>query len=174
MISSVAAAVIGVPLVVAAVLAAVSKNLVRALLWLALVLGGTAVLFVLLGAGFLATIQVLVYIGGLVTLLIFGVMLVHRAGDAAIPRPVRRVVPAAIVSIALFAALAAAILEADLGTPAAGPPDGEALATTLLGKDLLAFEVLSVLLLAAMIGAIVLARARDAGSSPRQRVPDSP
>ena len=164
MISPIVVAALGVPLVVAAVLAAASRNLVRAVLWLGVVLALTAVLFVMLGAGFLATIQVLLYIGGVVTLLIFGVMLTNRSGGLEVPRQTRRKLPAAIVSLALFAALTAAILKA--GEPASiasGPPPGGELASTLLGKDLLAFEALSLLLLAAMIGAIVLARPRDDG-----------
>jgi NADH-quinone oxidoreductase subunit J len=167
-ISPVAVAVLGVPLVIAAILAAASRNLVRAVLWLGIVLALTAVLFVMLGAAFLATIQVLLYIGGVVTLMIFGVMLTNRAGGIEVPRQTRRKLPAAAVSIALFAALAAAILRGGAdrlpapATDAVAPSVGD-LAATLLGKDLLAFEALSLLLLAAMIGAIVLARPRDAG-----------
>jgi NADH-quinone oxidoreductase subunit J len=134
------------------------------------VLALTAVLFVALGAGFLATIQVLLYIGGVVTLLIFGVMLTHRAEGVAVPRPTRRKLPAAVVSLALFAAMAAAILKAgEPGSVAAEPAPGRELAGILLGKDLLAFEALSLLLLAAMVGAIVVARpkdAPDAGAAP--------
>jgi NADH-quinone oxidoreductase subunit J len=164
-----ALALVGIPMLVAALFAAGSRNLVRAVLWLGLVLAMTAVLFVMLGASFLATVQVLLYIGGVVTLMIFGVMLTHRSGDVAIPRATRRRLPAAIASIALFAALALAITKAGprLAPAVAQPPELASLATTLLGKDLLAFEALSLLLLAAMIGAIVLARPRDAGEPAR-------
>lgn len=167
MISPVLVAVIGVPLLLSGLLAASSKNLVRAVLWLGVMLALTSVIFAALGAGFLATVQVLLYIGGVVTLMIFGVMLTSHAGGTALPRPVRRRLPAAIISLGLFAALATAILRA--GEPEIAPagPTGPELASTLLGKDLLAFEVLSLLLLAAMIGAIVLARARDAGDERR-------
>ena len=163
MISPIFTAALGVPLLIAALFAAASRNLVRAVMWLGVVLALTAVLFVALGAGFLATIQVLLYIGGVVTLLIFGVMLTSRAEGVAVPRPTRRKLPAAIVSLAMFAAMSAAILKAgDLGPVAPAPAGGRELAGILLGKDLLAFEALSLLLLAAMIGAIVLARPKDA------------
>lgn len=162
MISPVVVAALGVPLIIAAILAAASRNLVRSVLWLGLVLALTAAVFVILGAAFLATVQVLLYIGGVVTLLIFGVMLTHRASGAIVPRGTRRKLPAAIIATALFVAMAAAILKAGDLPMAPAPPGGRELAGMLLGKDLLAFEALSLLLLAAMIAAIVLARPKDA------------
>jgi NADH:ubiquinone oxidoreductase subunit 6 (subunit J) len=76
---------------------------------------------------------------------------------------------AALVAVTLFAAIAVAVLRTpglDMA-PAGEPVTTGALADVLLGKDLLAFEVLSLLLLAAMIGAIVVARPRDFGVGPR-------
>lgn len=166
MISTLALVALGVPLLLAAILAVSSRNLVHAVLWLAVALGATAGLFVVLGAPFLATVQVLLYIGGIVTLLIFGVMLTGRVGGGAVLRETRRHVRAAFVAVTLFAAIAVAVLRTPGldAAPAAGPVTTGALADVLLGKDLLAFEVLSVLLLAAMIGAIVIARPRDFGA----------
>jgi NADH-quinone oxidoreductase subunit J len=160
--TSLAVIVVGVPLVVAALLAVLSRNLVHGVLWLGAVLAGTAALFVALGAAFLATVQVLLYIGGVVTLLIFGVMLTGRPAGTAVVRQVAHRGRAALVAGVTFAALAAAVLRSDGldGPMPAAVPTSE-LAGTLLGKDLLAFEALSLLLLAAMIGAIVLARPRD-------------
>ena len=161
----VALALLGVPLLVAALLSVVTKNLVHAVLWLATALAATAGLFVVLGAPFLATAQVLLYIGGVVTLLIFGVMLTRRQGGEPVLRETAHHARAAAVAVVLFAAIAFAVLKTPgLDAPAAAEPASTAaLAHRLLGEDLLAFEVLSLLLLAAMIGAIVVARPKDAG-----------
>lgn len=166
-----AVAVVGVLLVVAGLLSVASRNLVHAVLWLGVVLAGTAALFVMLGAGFLATVQVLLYIGGVVTLLIFGVMLTSRPEGTAVVRELRGRVRAALVALGLFAFLATAILRTPFEEPAAPAAASTSdLAGVLFGKDLLAFEALSVLLLAAMIGAAVLARPRDFGT-PRKAEP---
>lgn len=166
MVNEAAVAVLGVLLLGAALACVMTRNLVHAVLWLGVVLAGTAVLFVMLGAGFLATVQVLLYIGGVVTLLIFGIMLTERPAGALVTRELVNHPRAAIVAVTLFALLASAILR----TPAIdAPPAPEAASTSelvdvLLGKDLLAFEALSVLLLAAMIGAAVIARPKDFGT----------
>ena len=166
MIGTVVLLLIGAPLLFAAYLAVSVRNLVHAVLWLGVALAATAALFVAVEAPFLATVQVLLYIGGIVTLLIFGVMLTNRSAGAIVSRDLRGRVRAAVVAVVLFAAMATAILRSgdavsEVAPTAASTAD---LAEVLLGKDLLAFEALSLLLLAAMVGAIVLARPRDFGA----------
>ena len=140
-----------------------SRNLVHAVFWLALALITTAAVLVVLAAPFLAAIQVLLYAGGVITLMLFGVMLTHRDPDTEVPNPLWRQGPAGLTSATLLAVFLSAIWT----TPELGglKPD-RTIATidigrAFLGEQLLAFEVLSVLLLAAMIGAIVLARKGD-------------
>jgi len=163
--SPVVVLVLGALLAGAGLLAVTTRNLVHAVLWLGVVLAGTAAFFVMLGAQFLATVQVLLYIGGVVTLLIFGVMLTARPTGTAVTRELRGRPRAAVVAIGLFALLAWAILTTEgLDAPAApAAATTSELVDVLFGKDLLAFEVLSLLLLAAMIGAAVIARPRDFG-----------
>lgn len=149
-----------------------STNLVHAVMWLGVTLAGTAVLYALLDAPFLAGVQVLLYVGGVVTLMIFGVMLTRRHDGLTVPADRGSPGRGALVAAALFGVIAAAVARSDLSGPApaaAAPPAdtpasaGAAIGPELMTTHLLAFEVLSLLLLAAIIGAIVIARHRDHG-----------
>ena len=133
------------------------QNLFRAALSLGLVLVGVAGLFLLVGAEFLACVQILIYVGAILTLVVFAIMLTA-------PRPspegrgAWRQWPAAAVSLALFALLAwvvAAIPSRAIATPHAVSLQelGRELITTLV----LPFEVISVVFVAAMVGAIAVA-----------------
>lgn len=139
-------------------------NLVHAALWLGASLLATAAIYAALGASFLAGVQVLVYVGGVVTLMLFGVMMTRRHEGLVAPAESRESGRAAAVSITLFGVLAQTIhatdgLDAPLSAPASG--NGPGLGRLLVVDHVLAFEVLSVLLLAAIVGAVVLARRRD-------------
>jgi NADH-quinone oxidoreductase subunit J len=150
--------------VFAAVLVVRSKNLVRAVLWLALALIGTAVLYALLDAPFLAGVQVLTYVGGVVTLMIFGVMVTGRHTGAVAEIDSANSLRGLLVALGFLGLVGGAILRTDLsGPPPLPPPTTAELARSLLDEYLLAFEVTSLLLLAAVIGAAVLARRRDPG-----------
>lgn len=140
-----------------------SRNLVRSVFWLAATLILTAALLVWLAAPFLATIQIVLYAGGVITLMLFGVMLTNREADVQIPNPVHRPGAAFVAAGALLTIMLSAIW---------ATPELEGLAPTrevaaieigamFLQEQLLAFEVLSILLFVAMIGAIVLARRSD-------------
>lgn len=161
--------VIAASLLASALFVVASKNLVRAVLWLGVSLVMTAVLYVFLEAPFLAGIQVLLYTGGVITLMLFGVMLTRRQEGVHVPNQdsPRRRLPAAAVGACLFGVLAGATHNTR-GLPKAPGPVAttEQIGNSFLTEHLLAFEVLSALLLAAMIGAIVLARRHDAGAEP--------
>jgi len=134
-------------------------NLFRAALSLGLVLLGVAGLFILLEAEFLAFVQVLIYVGAILTLVVFAIMLTARIQQ---PRPQsRRWAGPALVSGALFAVLASAIRAlAGAMTAAAAPVTlpqlGQELVTTLI----LPFEVISVVFVAVMVGAIAVAASK--------------
>lgn len=168
----IAFSVLALSLVVGALGAVHARRLVSAILWLGVLLFSTAVLFITLEAPLLGGIQILLYVGGVMTLMIFGVMLTGAESTASEQPRVRTTVRAALAALAIFATLAAAILKspAPSGEPSAKvsiSAIGESLVTT----NLLAFEVLSILLLGAMVGSIVLARRSDASESePGQRV----
>jgi NADH:ubiquinone oxidoreductase subunit 6 (subunit J) len=159
------AAVVGV-LVATAVLVVFGSNLVHSVLLLAALLFTTAVLFVILNAAFLAGIQVMLYAGGVVTLMLFAIMLTRRAGGVAINNETvkGRRLPAAFMCAGLFAILAWSIRQtADFPNGGDNALSTRQLGTALFTEQALSFEVLGVLLLAATIGAIVLARKRDHG-----------
>jgi NADH-quinone oxidoreductase subunit J len=147
------------------------RDLVRAVLWLAITLLGTAVLYALLHAPFLAGVQVLTYVGGVVTLMIFGVMVTRKHESVVVAIDGANQLRGALAAIAFFAVVGAAILQTDLSAFRPGPtPSTPALAHSLLDEYLLAFEITSVLLLAAIISAVVLARRRDPTLAPEPTV----
>lgn len=139
-------------------------NLVHAALWLILTLFGVAIVFVLLNATFLAVVQVVVYIGAIAVLFVFAVMLTRKVMSDSGPQLNKNVGLAALLGMAMFAGLTAIIFLS--GAAGADLPDLAPRADTIsdLGVALvnpqgyiLPFEVASVLLLAALIGAIVVA-----------------
>lgn len=141
-----------------------AQNLVHTVLWLALTLLSTAVAFIMLEASFLAAIQVILYTGGVLTLMLFGVMLTHRdEGFVTVRNPHHRVLSGLVLGGAVFAMLAGAIVRTPLPANPAPAATTKSLGVAFLTEHVLAFEVLSLLLLAAVLGAIVLARKRDAG-----------
>lgn len=156
-----------VPAVVAGVAILWSTNIVRMAFWLITMLIAVAGLYFLLGAYFLGVIQILVYVGGVAVLLVFGVMLTSRQLAPKL-RPGRaEALWLGAVSVVLLAGLVLSILHAGwppqpLG-PAAAPAD---LGDSLLGDFLGPFELASVLLLVALLGAAYLARPKVPVQSP--------
>lgn len=143
-----------------------SANLVHAALWLGVTLLSTAALYATLGASFLAGVQVLLYVGGVITLMLFGVMITRKHDTIVVRAESHGQRRGAVAAAALFGVVADAIrrtdgLDAPPGSNAAPPGATEALGRSLIGEYVLAFEVLSLLLLVAIIGAIVIARRRD-------------
>ncbi|MBA3799877.1 MAG: NADH-quinone oxidoreductase subunit J [Geodermatophilaceae bacterium] len=151
----------------AALLCVTSRNVVRAALWLVVALGGLAGLYLVLTAELVAIVQLLIYVGAVVVLLLFGLMVTAAPiGQQADLNTANR--PIAIgVAIAGFGLLVAALVDAfrfaylDLGIQDQG--SAETIGAALFSSWVLPFEVLSVLLLAALIGAIAITR-RDVGS----------
>jgi NADH-quinone oxidoreductase subunit J len=141
-----------------------SSDLVHTVFWLALALIGTAGLFVHLHADFIAAVQVLLYTGGVITLMLFGVMLTRRISGVRIAVGSKNVFGGAAIAVATLGLIATAIMKdpmTQVATADAFTPDTEALGAVFLTDLMLPFEVLSLLLLAAMIGAITLARKVD-------------
>ncbi|MFJ9028322.1 NADH-quinone oxidoreductase subunit J [Streptomyces sp. NPDC102274] len=150
----------------AALVTVTTKQLVHAALWLVVTLGGLAVEYLLLTAEFIAWVQVLIYLGSVVVLLLFGLMLtkapIGRSPDAdSGNRPVALAVAVvAAVSLVWVVVDAFRTTWIDLDGPAQGST--EVTGHFLFRNWVLPFEALSVLLLAALVGAIVLSRKRGA------------
>lgn len=152
-------AVFGVVCAVAAVAVVASKNVVRAALYLVGVLGGAGAIFLLLGAEFVGWTQILVYVGAIVVLLLFGLMLTKAPiGRDAVDNEQR--VLALVASAATFGLFTWLIWDAFGGEEIVidAPTTTEQVGTSLFTGFILPFELVSVLLLAALVGAIVLAR----------------
>jgi len=137
-----------------------SKNIVHAAFYLLFTLFGVAGIYVLLGADFLAIVQLMVYVGGILILLLFGVMLTNKITDVKIRTGTLHILPA-VIGIGLFMGVLVSMM---LRTNWKSEP-GEIPVTTMygLGRILLTdyvliFELLAMLLLIALIGAASIAR----------------
>ncbi|WP_354641110.1 NADH-quinone oxidoreductase subunit J [Kitasatospora camelliae] len=163
---------VGIAVLGAAVVTVTTRQLVHAALWLVVALGGLAVEFLLLTAEFIAWVQVLIYLGSVVVLVLFGLMLtrapIGRSPDA---DSGNRWVALA-VAVASAGTLVTLVVDAfrstwiDLG---AGAGSTRVTGEYLFRYWVLPFEALSVLLLAALVGAIVLSRTGKGGRGPRLR-----
>ncbi len=142
------------------------KNIVHCAMFLALSFTAVAGIYILLEAEFLAAIQVLIYVGAVTVLILFAIMLSQKySGGKVLKTHNAQNIPA-IILILVFLSIIAKSLIANWGGITAGNPAGgsnvQALGLHLLTDYVLPFEVASVLLLVAMIGAIVIAR-REGG-----------
>lgn len=149
----------------AALLVVTTRNMVHAALWLVVTLGSVAGVYLLLAAEFLAWVQVLIYVGAVVVLLLFALMLTKAPTGPQPDLNAARALPAAVVAALVGAVLVVTVVagfssvELDLDGTVVG--SAEMTGATIFEKWVLPFEVLSVLLLAALIGAIVLSRGDD-------------
>jgi NADH-quinone oxidoreductase subunit J len=137
-----------------------SKNVVHAALWLVVVLGGMAAQFILAGAEFVAASQVLVYIGAVMVLFLFGIMLTRAQIGKEAGLNNKGWLLGVPVGLLMFGLLAWVIVDAygDDVLPETEPTATVALSDQFLSIYLVPFLAISFVLLAAAIGAIVLAR----------------
>ena len=151
---------IAVVQVVAALRMVTTKNIVHAALYLVIVLAGMAAQFILLGAEFVGVTQVLVYIGAVLVLFLFGIMLTRaRIGDEEDldqPNRLPAMLTAGLLAIVTIYAVVQTFEDAEL--PAERRTTTAQVSDSIFSDYIVAFEAISVLLLAALIGAIVLAR----------------
>ena len=153
--------VFAVVIAVTGVKVVTSRNLIHAALSLVGVLASTAALFLLLSAEFVAWVLVLVYVGAVLVLFLFGIMITRAPMGREVSLDNERRGLAAVTALATFALLAGTSWAAfgDVEIESVGDPitTGD-LADSLLGRYLIPFEIVSFVLLAALIGGIALAR----------------
>ncbi len=141
-----------------------NRSLFRAALFLVLSFIGVAGFYILLEAELLAMIQLLVYVGAISILIIFAIMLSRRMMSAEIKALNEQWMLALVTALALFAILAFILLRVAWPTVEASVPDDAIsdLGLALVSPDqfVLVFEVASVLLLVALVGAVIIARER--------------
>ena len=156
--------IIAVAMALAAIGVVRSQNVVHAALYLVAVLAGSAAQFLLVAAEFVAWVQVIVYIGAVVVLFLFGIMLTRAPmkAEASIDYPKRW--PAALAGLFVFGIFTALTIDA-FGAKKIALNDSllklgntATVGSAVFRTYVLPFEVVSILLLAALVGAVVLAR----------------
>ena len=155
--------VLAVVLVGSALAVVLSKNLFHAVLWLALALTGTAGVFLLLDAEFLAAVQLLLYAGGIVTIMVFAIVVTERLVGERITQTNRRIVAGALVVVALAGTLVTTIWRQPLtaARPALTGDVTRSIGEAVMTRFVLPFELLALLMLAGLMGAIYFARPDD-------------
>jgi NADH-quinone oxidoreductase subunit J len=152
--------ILAVAMVLAALGVVRSRNVVHAALYLVVVLAGAAAQYILLGAEFVAWVQVLIYIGAVVILFLFGIMLTRApmGGQGDLDNDQRW--PAAVVSLFLVGVMATLLIDAfsDKEIHLSAPTRTGALSEAIFRTYVVPFEVVSILLLGALVGAVVIAR----------------
>jgi NADH-quinone oxidoreductase subunit J len=149
----------------AAVGVVTARNVVHAALYLVVALLSVGVTFLLLGAEFVGWVQILIYVGAIVILFLFGLMLTKAPiGRDALDGQHKGV--ASVVAVLMFVGLAGLVAKAfpiDASAPPPAPGESAVIGEALFTGYVLPFEAVSFVLLAALVGAIVLAR-KDEGS----------
>ncbi len=146
--------------VISAFFVVTTRNIVHSAFFLLFTFFGVAGIYVLLGADFVAIVQLIVYVGGILILLIFGVMLTNKITNVQIKTGTMQMLPAAI-GVGLFAGL---LLSTVVNTnwkviPRTVPlPDAGTIGTLLLSEYVIVFELLGIILLIALLGAASIAR----------------
>jgi NADH:ubiquinone oxidoreductase subunit 6 (subunit J) len=159
---------IALMVVISAVIVVISKNILRSVFALLFTLFGIAGLFLFLHADFLAATQVLIYVGGVLVLLLFGIMLTQKMVEADVRSGKIQFLPTVVAMGILFLFLAFVIFQTPWTVKGAPVPDQTqfgtgttaGIGTLLMTEWLLPFEIASVLLLAALVGAVSIARVR--------------
>jgi NADH-quinone oxidoreductase subunit J len=152
--------IIAAVMIIGALRVVTSNNVVRAALWLVVVLAGAAAQYILLAAEFVAVTQVLVYIGAVMVLFLFGTMLTRaQIGHERDLNNKNRVI-AGVVALVLAGTLGYVLIDAYRASRLPRPPvvTTAAISDSIFSTYLLPFWALSIVLTAAVVGAIVLAR----------------
>ena len=157
--------------IASALLAVTRRNPVHSMLWVLALFLHMAGIFLLLGAEFLAAVQVIVYAGAILIFYIFVVMLLDLPDEEARPRfgshwPLAAAAGLSVPALGWLARAGVGFAPATADLAAKGPPQRSvsAIGMALFGPFALPFEIASLLLLAAIIGTVILARRRPAGS----------
>jgi NAD(P)H-quinone oxidoreductase subunit 6 len=150
-----------------ALIVALSRNIVYSAFSLLGTFMGVAGLYALLAADFVAVIQILVYVGGILVLIVFAVMLTHRIDDVAVSnRSVGRL-PAALIVGVVGVIMGAGVMAARWAQKAEVQvaPTTYGIGDAFLGPYILPFELASVVLLVVLVGAVVVSRKEIRGET---------
>ncbi|MBN1568275.1 MAG: NADH-quinone oxidoreductase subunit J [Acidobacteria bacterium] len=140
-----------------------SRSLIHSAFALLFTFFGVAGLYAFLGADFLAATQMVIYVGGILVLLLFGVMLTHKLYDLNLRSETYQMLPALVVVLAVFGLLATVMMRARWheGSRDATVPTTAAIGELFMNDYILPFEAASILLLIALIGAAMIVRRKS-------------
>ncbi len=146
--------------IVSAVGVVFSRNIVYAAFSLLFTFFGVAALYVLLSADFIAITQILLYVGGILVLIVFGIMLTTRAYKVEMKRGILSIVPAVVVAGVIAGTLIGVLTTTKWPSTNLSPYEDTArpIGALLMTNYVLPFELASILLLVALIGAVIIAR----------------
>ena len=158
-ISSVLFFLLAVGVVGAGIAVVTLRNIIHSAVAMMICFGSLAGMYALLGAPIVAAAQVLIYLGAISVLILFAIMLT-QAGDANLPAPFHRQLPIAlVVALAVFGLVGWAVVQTDWALAGeAASAAVAAIATAVFTEYALPFEIISLLILVAIIGSIYLAR----------------
>jgi NADH-quinone oxidoreductase subunit J len=162
-VEAVAFWVLSVVLVGSALAVVLSKNLFHSVLWLALALTATAGVFLLLDAEFLAAVQLLLYAGGIITIVVFAIVVTERLVGQRITQTNNRIAGGTVIAAVLLALIVSTLLRGPLALtrmPAVADLT-RVVGETVLTTFVMPFELLGILMLVAMLGAIYFARPEE-------------
>ena len=152
--------VVAVVVIGSACVVAFSRNIVHSAFSLLGTFGGVAVFYVFLGADFVAAVQVLIYVGGILVLILFAIMLTHQISDVQITNRTVGRLPGLIAVAVFFTILFKTIDETNWAKikEVAYAPTTAKIGELFLGDYLLPFQIAALVLLVALIGAITISR----------------
>ena len=157
---NIAFGIIAAAIILAAVRVVTTRNIVHAALYLIVVLAGVAAQYFLLGAEFVGTAQILIYLGAIVVLFLFGIMLTRAPlrSEGGLDNDQRWL--AGLVALLVLGVMTYTLLDefGDTELPEDTVQRTAEVADSVFSTYLVPFEVVSVLLLAALVGAVVIAR----------------
>lgn len=138
-----------------------TRNLIHAVIWMVIAMLGIAGLYLTLSADFIAVVQVLIYVGAISVLMLFAIMLTPRAERDNAEGSL--LIPAISVAFLLAVAMVYVVIDTDWGAVRDAPISEQAriIGESLINEYVLPFEIGAVLLTAALVGAIALAREDD-------------
>lgn len=147
--------------IISALFVVTTRNIIYSAFNLLLTFFGVAGIYVLLGADFLAVVQIIVYVGGIMILILFGVMLTNKITNVQIKTGTVQILPATIAVGAFSGILISLLLNTEwkkVGTAIPATSTSVNLGSLLMNEYILIFELLGILLLLALIGAASIAR----------------
>jgi NADH-quinone oxidoreductase subunit J len=148
---------------VSAFLSVTTRNILYAAFFLLFTFFGVAGIYVLLGADFLAIVQIMVYVGGILILILFGVMLTQSANKVQVKTKAMQLVPAIIILGVFTGALTSIMIRSEWKSAVVTTTGSslKSIGTALITDYMVLFELLGILLLVVLIGAATIARKEE-------------